>query len=318
MAITRPFRFGLNPGLAHLTNSREELLNKARQAEGLGYSTFFAIDHFSASLSPLSPLIALMTVADATQTLRVGTFVLANDFRHPAILAKEAATLNQLSNGRFEMGIGAGYMRSEYEQVGIPFDAPGVRIRRLEEGIQIIKALWTEENVTFSGKHYTITNLQGMPQPAQRPHPPILIGGGGKRLLSVAGRVADIISFNPRLGEAGSTDIADSTEAALQEKLAWVREAAGERFPQLELNLQITVAVVTEDRISTAQAIASALGIQADPELILSAPYVLIGTVEQIIERLYTLRERYGINYFVVPLAQMEELSPVVARLTGA
>jgi probable F420-dependent oxidoreductase len=315
MAITRPFRFGLNPGLAHLTNSREELLNKARQAEGLGYSTFFAIDHFSA---PLSPLIALMTVADATQTLRVGTFVLANDFRHPAILAKEAATLNQLSNGRFEMGIGAGYMRSEYEQVGIPFDAPGVRIRRLEEGIQIIKALWTEENVTFSGKHYTITNLQGMPQPAQRPHPPILIGGGGKRLLSVAGRVADIISFNPRLGEAGSTDIADSTEAALQEKLAWVREAAGERFPQLELNLQITVAVVTEDRISTAQAIASALGIQADPELILSAPYVLIGTVEQIIERLYTLRERYGINYFVVPLAQMEELSPVVARLTGA
>ncbi|GHO99223.1 LLM class F420-dependent oxidoreductase [Reticulibacter mediterranei] len=316
MAITRPFRFGLNPGLVHIANSREELVNKARRAEELGYSTFFAIDHFPAPLSPLSPLIALMAVADATQTLRVGTFVLSNDFRHPALLAKEAATLNLLSNGRFEMGIGAGYMRSEYEQVGIPFDAPGVRIRRLEEGVRIIKTLWTEESVTFSGVHYTITNLQGRSQPAQ--HPPILIGGGGKRLLSVAGRVADIISFNPQLGEAGSTDIADSTETALQEKLAWVREAAGERFPQLELNLQISVVVVTEDRISAAQAIAKALGIQADPELILSAPYALIGTVEQIIERLYTLRERYGINYFVVPLAQMDELSPIVARLAGA
>ncbi len=314
MATTRPFRFGLTPGFAHPANAREEWVNKARRAEELGYSTFFAPDHFPI---PVSPLLALMAVADATQTLRVGTYVLDNDFRHPALLAKEAATLNLLSNGRFEMGIGAGWMRSEYEQTGIPFDAPGVRIRRLEEGVQVIKALWTEESVTFSGAHYTITNLQGTPRSVQRPHPPILIGGGGKRLLSVAGRVADIISFIPRLGEAGLADIADTTEAALQEKLAWVREAAGERFPQLELNLQISVAAVTSDRISAAQAIAKAQGIQVDPELILSTPYVLVGTVEQIIERLYTLRERYGINYFVVPLTQMDELFPVVARLAG-
>ncbi len=257
-----------------------------------------------------------MAVADATQTLRIGTIVLDNDFRHPALLAKEAATLDLLSNGRFEMGIGAGWLRSEYEQVGIPFDAPGVRIRRLEEGVQVIKALWTEESVTFSGTHYTVANLQGTPRPLQRPHPPIIIGGGGKRLLSLAGRVADTVGFTPRMGEAGA-DITDSTEAALQEKLAWVREAAGERFPQLELNLQMAGVAVTSDRISAAQAIAKAQGIQVDPELLLSGPYVLIGTVEQIIERLYTLRERYGINYFVVPLTQMDELSPVVARLAG-
>jgi probable F420-dependent oxidoreductase len=314
MATTRSFRFGLNSNFDNPATSREEWVNKARRAEELGYSTFCAPDHFPV---PLSPLIALMAVADATQTLRIGTIVLDNDFRHPALLAKEAATLDLLSNGRFEMGIGAGWLRSEYEQVGIPFDAPGVRIRRLEEGVQVIKALWTEESVTFSGAHYTIANLQGTPRPLQRPHPPILIGGGGKRLLSLAGRVADIVGFIPRMGEAGP-DITDSTEAALQEKLAWVREAAGERFPQLELNLQIAGVAVTSDRISSAQAIAKAQGIQVDPELFLSAPYVLIGTVEQIIERLYTLREHYGINYFVVPLTQMDELSPVVARLAGA
>jgi len=313
MATTRSFRFGLNSNFDNPATSREEWVNKARRAEELGYSTFSAPDHFPV---PLSPLIALMAVADATQTLRIGTIVLDNDFRHPALLAKEAATLDLLSNGRFEMGIGAGWLRSEYEQVGIPFDAPGVRIRRLEEGVQVIKALWTEESVTFSGAHYTIANLQGTPRPLQRPHPPILIGGGGKRLLSLAGRVADIVGFIPRMGEAGP-DITDATEAALQEKLAWVREAAGERFPQLELNLQIAGVAVTSDRISAAQAIAKAQGIQVDPELFLSAPYVLIGTVEQIIERLYTLREHYGINYFVVPLTQMDELSPVVARLAG-
>ncbi len=313
MATTRSFRFGLNSNFDNHATSREEWVNKARRAEELGYSTFSASDHFPV---PLSPLIALMAVADATQTLRIGTIVLDNDFRHPALLAKEAATLDLLSNGRFEMGIGAGWLRSEYEQVGIPFDAPGVRIRRLEEGVQVIKSLWTEESVTFSGAHYTIANLQGTPQPLQRPHPPILIGGGGKRLLSLAGRVADIVNFIPRMGEAGP-DITDSTEAALQEKLAWVREAAGERFPQLELNLQMAGVAVTSDRISAAQAIAKAQGIQVDPELLLSTPYVLIGTVEQIIERLYTLRERYGINYFVVPLTQMDELSPVVARLAG-
>src|SRR5581483_11845413 len=172
MATTRSFRFGLNSSFDNPATSREEWVNKARRAEELGYSTFSAPDHFPV---PQSPLIALMAVADATQTLRIGTFVLDNDFRHPALLAKEAATLDLLSNGRFEMGIGAGWLRSEYEQVGIPFDAPGVRIRRLEEGVQVIKALWTEERVTFSGAHYTIANLQGTPRPLQRPHPPILI-----------------------------------------------------------------------------------------------------------------------------------------------
>lgn len=311
--MARPFRFGLNSDLANAAISREEWVNKARRAEELGYSTFSIPDHFSVHLSAL---IALMAVADATQTLRIGTSVLDNDFRHPALLAKEAATLDLLSNGRFEMGIGAGWRRSEYEQTGIPFDAPGKRIRRLEEGVQVIKALWTEEHVTFSGAHYTITNLQGTPRPVQHPHPPILIGGGGKRLLSLAGRVADIVGFIPRMGEAGP-DITDLTEAALQEKLTWVREAAGERFSQLELDLQMPGVAVTADRISAAQAIAKAQGLQADPELVLRAPYVLVGTVEQIIERLYTLRGRYGISYFVVPLSQMEQLSPVVARLAG-
>ncbi len=313
MTTPRPFRFGLG---GNSTTSREEWINQARQAETLGYSTFLIPDHFRQALAPIA---ALMAAADATQTLRVGSFVFDNDFRHPAVLAKEAATLDLLSNGRFEMGIGAGWLRSEYDETGIPYDAPGVRIKRLEEALHVIKAIWTEETATYSGNFYKITQLQGVPKPAQRPHPPILIGGGGKRVLSLAGRFANIVGFIPKLEESGPTaDLTDATETALHEKIAWVREAASERFQQLELNLFLAAVIVTQDQQQAAQYIAQARGWQdMNAEQILAVPYLLIGTIEQMVERLHALREKFGLSYFVIPSENRDQFAPVVARLAG-
>jgi len=310
----RPFRFGLGSNSA---TSRKEWIDKARRAEELGYKTFLISDHFH---HPLAPLTALMAAADATQTLHVGSLVFDNDFRHPAVLAKEAASLDLLSDGRFELGIGAGWLRAEYDQTGIPFHTPGVRIRRLEEALSVITALWAEEPTTFSGTSYTITALQGTPHPVQHPHPPILVGGGGKRVLSLAGRLADIVGFIPKLEDTGpGTDLTDATETALQQKIAWVQEAAGERFHHLELNVSLSAVVVTSDRSHAAQLIAHAQGwAHISAEHLLTLPYLLIGSVEQMVERLYALREQYGLSYFVIPSESRDEFAPIVARLAGA
>src|SRR6266571_8677309 len=190
MTQQRPFRFGV---VAESAPSREQWVDKARKVEQFGYATFLVADHF---VNEFPPITALMAAADATNKLRVGSFVFDNDFRHPALLAKEAATLDLLSGGRFELGIGAGWHRPEYEQIGLPFESAGIRISRLEEALSIIKQFFTKETVTFAGNHYTVTNLQALPKPLQRPHPPIFMGGGGKRLLSLAGREADIIGLH--------------------------------------------------------------------------------------------------------------------------
>ena len=171
----RPYRFGVATEGAP---SREKWAAKARKAEELGYSTFLVPDHF---VNEFLPMVALMSAADATSTLRLGSFVFDNDFRHPALLAKEAATLDLLSGGRLELGIGAGWHRPEYDQVGLSFDSAGVRISRLQEALQIIKAFFVEESVTFTGKYYTVTDLKGTPKPVQHPHPPFFMGGGGKK-----------------------------------------------------------------------------------------------------------------------------------------
>jgi probable F420-dependent oxidoreductase len=307
-----PFRFGV---AAESAPSRDQWISLVRKTEELGYATFLLADHF---VNEFPPIAALMSAADATTTLRVGTFVFDNDFRHPALLAKEIATLDLLSGGRFEMGIGAGWHQPEYQQAGIAFDPAGVRISRMEEALQIIRSFFTEETVTFAGNHYTITDLKAFPKPLQRPHPPIFIGGGGKRLLTIAGREADIIGVHVRVKDDGTVDPSERTETALARKIEWIRQAAGARFKTIELNILISGVVITEEQQQAAEQFARE---RARPgttaQQALASPYLLFGSVNQIIEQLQRLRELFGISYFVVGDDYMDTLAPVVARLAG-
>ncbi len=314
MSKPRPFRFGVS---VHGSKSRAEWRDIARQAEALGYSTLLLPDHLGDQLSPIPALVA---AADATRMLRVGSLVFDNDFRHPVMLAKEAATLDVLSGGRLELGVGAGWLKPEYERAGIPFERASVRIARMEEAIRIVKGLFADGPVDFAGRYYTISGLEGFPKPVQRPHPPLHIGGGGQRLLSVAAREADIIGFLPRARPDGQgQDITDATPQALEQKITWVREAAGARFADLELGILVAQVLTTEDREQAAHLIASTLarGFKVSTDVILQAPYLLLGTVDQMCEDLLARRERYGISYISVFEQSMETLAPGVARLAG-
>jgi probable F420-dependent oxidoreductase len=307
----RPFRFGVQEG--RVLSAREWREN-ARRIEAMGYAGIYSPDHFDDQLAPVP---GLMAAADATTTLRVGSLVFDNDYRHPVVLAKEAATLDLLSDGRFDLGIGAGWMASDYRHAGIPYDSAGTRIERMEEALAIIKSCFGGEKFSFHGKHYTIEDFEATPLPAQRPHPPILMGGGGRKMLGIAAREADIVHINYNLGEGRinpalvHTGFADAND----EKIAWVKEAAGERFPRIELGLTIFFANVTEDRGSLAEAIAP--GMQAQPQDMLDMPFFLIGTIDQLVEQLQARRARYGISFVIVPGEAAEALAPVVERLAG-
>jgi len=306
----RPFRFGVTaPTPSGGTNWAE----RARRVEQLGYSMLVVPDHFRDHLAPVPALVA---AALATTRLRVGSLVFSNDFRHPAVLAKEAATIDVLSGGRFELGLGAGWLREEYDQTGIRFDAPGTRVERLEEAVTIIKRLLAGERVTFAGRHYTIADLEGRPTPVQRPHPPIAIGGGGRRTLSLAAREASIVGLVPRARRDGSgLDLNDLSDAATREKLEWVRAAAGERFDSLEINTLIQAVVVADQRMAAADQLASRFKVAR--EVVLETVYVALGTIEEICETLRQRRERYGVSYLTVFERDMEAFAPVVARLAG-
>ncbi len=312
--MTRPFRFGVQD----ITfDSRRELVAKARRAEELGYSTLLASDHF---LDPHAPIATLATAAEATKSLRVGSLVFANDFRHPAVLAKEAATLDLLSDGRFELGLGAGWHPADYELTGIPFDPPGVRVSRLEESLQVVKGLFADTPLTHSGVHYTVTDLNRLPKPVQRPHPPIHIGAGGKQLLSIAARQADIIGLSVHRLPDGSPDLGSVTAEGTLRRVEWVRQAAGERFHRLELSMLCAFTEVTDERHRVAESIVDTMELAEagfGVEQLLQAPQALIGTVEQIVEGLQARRERYGISYVIVFAKSMESFAPVVARLGG-
>jgi probable F420-dependent oxidoreductase len=315
---SRSFRFGV---LCEQMNTQHAWVTKARQIEDLGYATLLIRDHFISDPfgDQFAPMIALMAAADATTTLRVGNLVLDNDYRHPVILAKEAATLDVLSNGRFELGLGAGWAKREYEQAGIPFDTPAVRVSRLEEALQVIKGLWAPGPLTFSGNYYNIDQLDGFPKPAQRPHPPILVGASGKRMLSLAAREANIIGF--LMGDystgVGIDDPLMRLGPAIAQKIAWVRQAAGERFDDLELSIMIST-VHTEDQQRAAEHVASERGWSGiSAEQVLDMPSIVIGSVEQIVEQLYQRRERYGFSYYIVTDQRMQAFAPVVAQLAG-
>jgi probable F420-dependent oxidoreductase len=310
MTAVRPFRFGVvTAGAA----SRAEWVALARRAEALGYAILVAPDHFRNALAT-GP--ALLTAAEVTTTLRIGSLVFDNDFRHPTMLAKEAASLDVLSGGRFELGLGAGWMRSEYDTAGLAFDPPGLRVGRLEEAVRIVKGLFADPPLHFAGRFYRINGLDGLPKPVQRPHPPLVIGGGGRRLLSLAAREADIVGFAPRAKADGSgLDRSDITAAAVDDKVAWVREAAGDRFASLELNLLVQAVAVTDDRAAAIEPLMRRF--ETTAEVVESSPFVFVGSVDRISETLRERRERYGISYWVVFEASMEAFAPVVARLHG-
>jgi probable F420-dependent oxidoreductase len=306
----RPFRFGVvSRGLA----SRSAWIAFARRAEALGYAMLVVPDHFR---NELAPATALLAAAEATTTLRVGSLVFDNDFRHPTILAKEAASLDVLTGGRFEVGMGAGWMRSEYDEAGLTFDPPGLRVGRLEEAVRIVKGLFGEAPLHFHGRFYRVDGLAGLPRPVQRPHPPLLIGGGGRRLLSLAAREATIVGFAPRAKPDGSgLDRADLAAAALDDKVEWVRAAAGDRLASLELNLLVQAVVVTDDRAAALAQLGQRF--EATAETVAASPFVLAGSVDAIAETLRAHRARYGISYWVVFEASAEAFAPVVARLGG-
>jgi probable F420-dependent oxidoreductase len=309
----RRFRFGVAVTTAA---SGTAFCDLARRAEALGYSTLFVPDHFVDH--PFAPMPALAAAAAVTSTLRIGPLVLGNDYKHPVVLAREAATLDVLSDGRLELGIGAGWMTVDYEKAGIPLDRPGVRIRRLEESIAILKGLFGDEPFSFKGEHYTVSDLDGMPKPVQKPYPPFIIGGGGPKILGVAAREAAIVGINAllRSGEPTASESVQSlTPAATDQKLAWLRAAAGDRFDDLELQTLVGFVLSTDDRASIGQGMAAAFGVEPDDAL--SAPVTLVGSQDQMIEALEARRERWQISYVVIPSESLELFAPVVARLAG-
>ncbi|GHO56452.1 TIGR03621 family F420-dependent LLM class oxidoreductase [Ktedonobacter robiniae] len=312
MPQVRPFRFGI---ITDGAPTREEWITRAREAEDLGYSTLLQPDHFT---NEFFPLASLMAAADATKTLRIGTLVYNNDLRHPVLLAKEVAALDMLSGGRFELGIGAGWNRPEYDQVGVPFERAGLRIERLEEALKIIKQSFSDETVNFTGKHYTVTDLNVTPKPIQRPHPPIVMGGGGKKLLSLAAREANVIGLHIKVNDNGTVDATENIEDTLTEKVGWIREAAGERFSSIELNILISgLALAQNQQEAAEQYIRERELTDATVEQVLANPYVMLGTTEQIVEHIQLWRERLGVSYLVIRAEYMRDFAPVVAQLAG-
>jgi probable F420-dependent oxidoreductase len=307
----KPFRFGVQASKAA---SRHEWVEMAKKAETHGYDVLTMPDHFDDQLAPVP---ALMTAADATTSLRIGALVWDNDYKHPLVLAKELATMDVLSDGRLEIGIGAGWMRSDYDTAGMQYDSPGVRIDRFIEGVDVIRGHMGADVFSYSGKHYTIANLNGLPKPVQQPCPPILVGGGGKRVLTYAAREVDIVGINGTLtaGVVGPEAIASMTAEAVDEKVVIVAEAGAHRLNDIEMNVRAFFVNVTDDRAQAVSGMASL--IRVPEKMIENTPFALIGSPQSIIEDLLARRERWGFSYVIVGAQDIESFSPVVSALRG-
>jgi len=312
MAHPRKFRFGVT---ALSAASGAEIREKAQKIEDLGYSTLFMADHFADTV--LAPMVAISFAAAATTTLRVGHLVLGNDYKHPVVTAKEAATIDVLSDGRVELGLGAGWMTADYDQLGIPYDSAGTRIARLAEAVDVVKRSFAAEPFDFAGEHYRITGYTGKPTPVQQPRPPLVMGGGGPKMLRLAGREADIVGINPNLraGEVSADALANATADLTAQKVGWVREGAGERFDDLELQIRYYVAAITDDAPGFAELMAPGFGVSADD--VVRMGIVLVGTVDEVCDLLVQRREEWGVSYIVVGGDAFEAFAPVVARLAG-
>ncbi len=298
------------------TGTRSEWVELARKVESLGYSTLTMPDHFTEQLAPVP---ALQCAADATTTLRLGALVYDNDYKHPVVLAKELATMDVLSDGRVEIGLGAGWMATDYEQTGIPYDSPGVRVSRMFEGVAVIKGALRGEPFSYDGKHYQISGYRGTPKPMQTP-PPWLIGGGAPRVLKFAAEQADIIGINGNLksGAVDATTYESMTADSVDEKIGWVVDAAAAagRLADIELNVRAFIVSVTEDADGMIATMASF--ISAPEELVRNTPFALVGPPGKLIDDLRRRRERWGFSYVIVGQNDVEAFAPVVAELTGA
>jgi len=312
----RPFRFGLQvPGAP----TGAEFLDQARRAEAIGFDVLSMPDHIGNPMWSVWP--GLAAAAAVTSTIRLSPFVIDNDFRNPAILAGETATVDVISNGRVDLGLGAGWDPPDYTRSGIPFDRPGVRVDRMVESLGILKRLFASETVTAHGEHYTITDFELLPKPVQQPHPPILIGGGGKRMLGIAAREADIVSVIMQSHREGGMNIADGTAESFDQKLVWLREAAGDRFERIEMNALIQRIVVTDHPAEHFEKMASDFGMK-DAAQAEASPLGLIGSLDQIVETIEARRERWGISYLTVRrhyagVDVMDDLAAIVSRLSG-
>ncbi|MDQ2914227.1 MAG: TIGR03621 family F420-dependent LLM class oxidoreductase [Chloroflexota bacterium] len=303
----RPFRFA---AMAERGRSAEHWREVAQRAEALGYDTLLMPDHIT---NQLAPVAALAAAAAATSTLRIGSFVFDNDYRNPVMLAKEATTLDLLSSGRLEFGLGAGWNTRDYRQLGIPYDAPKVRVDRMEEALALIKRLWTEERVTHEGTYYRVRDAMVLPRPTQRPHPPVMIGGGGPRMLRIAAREAQIVAIAPTLNARGGAKLRTVTVGSVEERIAKLRRSP--RFSELELNVIVFDAQVTDAARSIIDALTARL--KSAVTAIVETPFFMYGSRASLAEDLIARRERLGISYIALPGRAMRAFAPVVAALRG-
>lgn len=324
MTEHKPFRFGVQ---AYQAASAKEWRETAQRAEALGYASLHLADHYfgpgrleaetAHPVQTLAAVPAMAMAAEATDRIRIGCRVFCVDYHLPAVLAKEAATLDLLSEGRLELGLGAGWIQAEYEAMGVRWDRAAVRIKRLEEVVALVKAHFAGEQIDLAGEHVRVSGYAGVPVPVQRPRPPIMIGGGAQRVLTLAGREADIVSlnFNNSAGRLGPASVQGSTAEETERKVGWIKEAAGDRYPEIELEIAAYFTSVTEDR--TAQTAAMAAGFGLEPTQLADHPHVLVGSAAEIADLLVERRERYGISYVTVGVKVMEDFAAVVERLAG-
>lgn len=310
----RPFRF-----LASVeVMARAAFIETVRRAESIGFDGLVFPDHL---VDQLAPVPAMATVAALSDRLRIGAFVLNNDLRHPAVLGHDLATLDLLADGRLDVALGAGWNRPEYEATGLEFETPGIRVGRLAEAVQVLKGYFGDGAFSFSGDHYRITELDGLPKPVQRPHPPFMIGGGGRRLLSLAAREAQVVGIAPRSGRDGRGDPESLTWEATVEKVEWVRRAAGDRFAELELNVypsRVSPRITDQARAAlreAADAIQQRNGVRLSEEQLRRSPHIYIGSLDSLVEKVLELRAELGITSFMT--GDVDELAPVVERLAG-
>lgn len=318
----KPFRFGVQ---SYYAKSGADWREQARAAESLGYSALHLADHLigpgpalSATNHPeqnLSAVPAMAVAAEVTTTLKIGCRVFCTDYRNPVLLAKDIATLDMFSEGRLEVGLGAGWLQGEYEAIGIPFNGAGVRIDRFEETLAVLRACLGAGEVNVQGNHVHAVGFEGVPKP--KTLPPLMIGGGAKRMLGIAGREADIVSinFDNSSGKIGPAGVGSSTAELTASKIGWIRAGAGARFDSIEIEIGAYFTIITDQRGVTLEKMGPMLGLSA--EEFGSHPHALVGSVDAICEQLIERRETYGISYVTVGRSVMEAFAPVVARLCG-
>ena len=312
MTNQRAFNFA---AMIRGADSGAGFIETVQQIEQHGYTTAAMVDHFNPTYAPTPGLMAAAMIAPS---LRVLATVYDNDFRNPVLLAKEIATMDQITGGRVDFGLGAGWLERDYEQTGIQYDRPGVRISRMEEALAVFKGAWSGEAFNYDGEHYTVKDHTGFPVPAQKPHPPIYIGGGGQRILGIAGREADIIGVHVRFGPEGALDSADTFRAEMDKRIEWIKAGAGDRFDDIELALLLFAAKVVDSDAAKQreiESIAEANGLSVDA--VEASPYFLVGTEDDMVEQVEGLRETYGVSHFTVTPGDVDGFSAVVKRLSS-